>query len=76
MIAIWLGAVLVVCGVLYMALAAIFRGRMSDARVPSARTETLEPARPGLRFLGIKSNWLGLLLILVGAGLLISGGLG
>ena len=74
--AIWLGAVLVVCGIVYMALAAIFRGRLSDRRFSSARTKTLEPARPGLRFLGIKSNWLGFLLILVGGLLLISGGLG
>jgi hypothetical protein len=74
MVTILLGALLVVSGMLYMALAAIFRGRLSDPHLLSVATETLEPTRPGLRW--IKSNWPGLLLILVGAVLLVSGGLG
>ena len=75
MVTILLGALLVVCGMLYIALAAIFRGRLSDPHLSSVRTETLEPTRPGLRFLGIKSNWPGLLLIVVGAVLLLLVGL-
>lgn len=72
MVTIWLGAGLVICGVLYMALAAIFRDRLSDLR--TASTRTLEPTRPGLRFLGLKMNWPGLLLIAIGAVLLVSSG--
>lgn len=75
MLTIWLGAVLVICGILYMALATIFRGRLSDPHLSSVRTETLEPTQRSLRFLGFKSNWPGLLLIVVGAVLLVSGGL-
>jgi len=72
-VTVWLGALLVICGILYMALAAIFRGRSSDPDLSSVRTETLEPTRPGLRFLGIKSNWPGLLgLVAVGPSELIA----
>jgi hypothetical protein len=74
MMTIWLGAGLVICGILYMALATIFRGGLSDPHLSSTRNETLEPARPGLRFLGLKMNWPGLLLIAIGAVLLLSGG--
>lgn len=76
MMTIWLGAVLVICGILYMALAAIFRGRLSDPHLSSEHTETLEPTAPGLRFLGVKSNWPGLLLIAIGAALLLLTGVG
>lgn len=71
MMSIWLGAILVICGVLYMALSAIRRSRLSDPHLSSKRTETLEPPGRGLRFLGIKSNWLGILLIALGGALLL-----
>jgi hypothetical protein len=76
MMSIWLGAILVICGVLYIALAAINRSRLSDPHLSSERTETLEPPGRGLRFLGIRSNWPGLLLIAIGAILLIFSGSG
>ena len=62
----WLGVLLIVGGVLYMAGAAIFRGRLSDPHTTPAGIRTLEPSRRGLRFLGVGLNWPGLLLIAAG----------
>ena len=67
-----IGALLVTCGVLYMAGAAIFRGRMSEPH-PFPRElggPTLEPRHRGLG-LGLKANWPGLLLVAIGALLLL-----
>jgi len=74
MLVIWLGALLVVSGVLFLAAQAIWRGRLSDPRrsrsaVPGA---TLEPKRPGGGF-GLKANWPGFVLIALGAILLLAG---
>ena len=68
-----LGAVLVACGVVLMALAAIKSGRLSDARASPGDPAgtTLEPQRRGMGFLGIKANWPGLLVAAVGVVLLI-----
>ena len=63
-----LGALLVLGGVLYMARATIWRGSLSR---PTG--DTLEPPRRGLGFLGLEANWLGILLMAVGAILLVSG---
>jgi hypothetical protein len=73
----WIGAFLVVCGLLVMARTAIFRDELSD---PHASPDepgglTLEPQRRGLRFLGLKENWPGALLMAIGALLLLIGGL-
>jgi drug/metabolite transporter (DMT)-like permease len=73
----WIGAFLVVCGILLMARTAIFRDELSD---PHASPDepggvTLEPHRRGLRFLGLKANWPGVLLMAIGALLLLIGGL-
>jgi dipeptide/tripeptide permease len=67
MTAIWLGAVLVVCGIVYLAMTTIYRGRMSDPQSPATDVTTLEPARRGLRFFGLKASWPGLFLIVIGA---------
>ncbi|WP_274628459.1 hypothetical protein [Arvimicrobium flavum] len=76
MTTIWLGALLLVAGVVYMAVAATWRGRMSDA-TPSVTPapDTLEPAHRGVGFLGLGSNWPGILMAAVGALLLLVGGL-
>jgi uncharacterized membrane protein len=68
-----IGALLVACGVVLMALAAMNRGRLSDSRASPGDPAgtTLEPQRRGMAFLGLKSNWLGLLVAVVGAALLI-----
>ncbi|PSJ60124.1 hypothetical protein [Kumtagia ephedrae] len=72
MTAVWLGALLVVAGVVYMAWAATRRGRMSDPH-PTPTGTTLEPARRGVGFLGLKPNWPGVLMIAAGAILLLGG---
>lgn len=75
MLVIWLGAALVVAGILYLAGQAIRRGRLSGQ--DAARTAlagTLEPPRRGVGFLGFGPNFPGLLLIVLGGTLLIAGG--
>jgi hypothetical protein len=80
MLVIWLGALFVVGGVLFMAAQPIWRGRLSEARrrrssaVPRDTLEphTLEPRRPGAGF-GLKANWPGLVLIVLGGVLLLAG---
>lgn len=76
-----IGALLTVAGVVYMAGAALRRGRLSDTAplasdrpMPNLATPgpTLEPRRRGLGFLGLSQNWPGLLMIGVGAILLLS----
>lgn len=78
-----IGALLFMGGVIYMAGAALTRGRLSDpapvhaapdSRTPNLATPgpTLEPQRRGLRFLGLGANWPGLLMIAAGAVLLLS----
>ena len=59
-----IGALLLFCGVVYLAGAAIYRGRMSDPHSNVAGTRTLEPRRRG-RF-GLRANWPGLLMIVIG----------
>ena len=73
MLVISLGALLVVAGVLYLAGQAIGRGRLSGSGAPraTAAANTLEPPRRGLGFLGLRPNWPGFLLIVVGGVLLI-----
>ena len=57
-----IGALLVLGGVVYMAAAAINRGRMSDPGPDDADAgrRTLEPHQRGLGFLGFRANWPGL----------------
>ena len=81
MLLIWLGALFILGGVIFMATQPIWRGRLSEARrirTPSAvsrktvEPHTLEPRRPGAGF-GLKRNWPGLLLIVLGGMLLLAG---
>jgi hypothetical protein len=69
-----LGALLLLGGLVYMAWAAIRRGRMSDpaANPNDAGKRTLEPRHRGLGFLGWESNWPGLVLAALGGLLLLS----
>jgi hypothetical protein len=68
-----IGALLVACGVVYMAIAAIFRGRMTEPHsTPRDGTgPTLEPRRAGMGFLGAKANWPGVLIAAIGLMLLL-----
>ena len=75
MLVIWLGVLLVVVGILYMAGQAIYRGRMSEPGPAGLGSRnTLEPAHRGVRFMGLGPNWLGLLLVAAVALLLVFGG--
>lgn len=68
-----IGALLILAGVVYMAAAAIWRGRMSDPmHNPGDTTDrTLEPRQGGMRFLGLGANWPGLAMIALGVVLLL-----
>ncbi len=75
MLIIWLGALLFIVGVLFLANQAIGRGRLSrHGMSASAPVDTLEPPRQGMRFLGLGSNWPGIVLIVIGGVLLLVGG--
>jgi len=68
-----LGALLVLGGILYMARTAIWRGPFSGPDSSQPVRDTLEPPRRSVRFLGIGTNWPGILLMVIGAVLLVSG---
>jgi hypothetical protein len=68
-----LGALLVLGGILYMARTAIWRGPLSGRDSSWPARDTLEPPRRGLGFLGVGTNWPGILLLAIGAVLLVSG---
>jgi hypothetical protein len=70
----WIGALLVMGGVLYGAAAALRRGRLSEAHTPRAtqRSPTLEPSGPGAR-LRLRSLWPALAIAALGVVLLLAG---
>ena len=70
-----LGALLIFGGVLYMARSTIWRGSLSGPDSSRPVRGTLEPRRRGVGFLGLKANWLGILLMAIGAVLLTLGAL-
>jgi hypothetical protein len=83
MAVILIGALLTVAGIVYMASAALRRGRLSDPEPVSAAPDrptpnlatpgpTLEPRRRGLGFLGLSQNWPGLLMMGIGLLMLLS----
>jgi hypothetical protein len=73
MFQIGVGALLVLGGILYMARNAIWRGSLSGPESSGLVRNTLEPPRRGLGFLGLGTNWPGILLMTIGAILLVSG---
>lgn len=69
-----IGALLVICGLLYMLREALGGRRLSEPhRTPESGAPTLEPPQQGLAFLGLTRNWPGLALMAAGAILLIVG---
>jgi hypothetical protein len=71
---IFLGALLLVGGIVFMAVQPLRRGQLSGGQLHAARTEeTLEPRRPALGF-GLKANWPGLALVALGAVLMLAAG--
>jgi sulfite exporter TauE/SafE len=73
MLLIMFGALLVLCGILYMARTAIWWGSLSRPRSSGPVPDTLEPSRRGMRFLGLGANWPGIPLMAIGAVLLLLG---
>jgi hypothetical protein len=55
-----------------MARTAIWRGPLSDPDSSRPVRDTLEPPRRDMRFLGLETNWPGILLMAIGAVLLVS----
>jgi hypothetical protein len=75
MLVIWLGALLVLGGLLFTVAQPIWRGRLSEARrrrSSAVPTDTLEPRSPGAGF-GLKENWPGLVFMVLGGILLLVG---
>ena len=73
MLIIWVGALLVVGGVVFMAAQPMWRGRLSGRRPrPAAAGDTLEPREPAAG-LGLRANWPGFALIALGVILLLIG---
>ncbi len=68
---IWLGAFLVIVGVLFTAAKALGRGRLSGGRSANV-TNTLEPPGRSAR-LRLAANWPGLAFIAAGTLLLLAG---
>jgi hypothetical protein len=67
-----IGALLIICGIVLMARAAINRGRMSDpGSNPGDAGRSLEPRHRGVGFLGIGANWPGIALMAAGALMLL-----
>ena len=64
-----IGALLMATGIVLMAFTTIQRGRMSKPRNAPGNPSgpTLEPAGRSMGFLSVKSNWPGILAMVVGA---------
>jgi len=73
MVLMGLGALLVIYGIVYTARSAIWRGPLSGRDSSRPVRGTLEPPHRGLGFLGVGTNWPGLLMLAIGAVLLVSG---
>ena len=73
MVLVWIGALLVLSGVVLTAIRTIRHGRLSDAKRPpaAAAPDTLEPKGRG-RLLGVKADLPGLALIVLGSILLLA----
>jgi hypothetical protein len=75
MIAVSIGALLVIAGFLFMARTAIFGGDLSEPHAPAydPGSVTLEPEQRGLRSFGLRANWPGITMAVLGALLLLFG---
>jgi drug/metabolite transporter (DMT)-like permease len=71
---IWIGALLIVGGVVFTAIPPIWQGRLSRLRRVHARrpSNTLEPEKPGKGF-DLQTNWPGLAMLVLGAVLMLVG---
>jgi len=69
-----LGALLVLGGILYMARTAIWRGPLSGHDSSRPVRDTLEPPRRSVRFVGLGTNWPGILLMVMALCAVLLGG--
>lgn len=80
MLVTWLGALLVLAGVLYMVARAIWKGPMSGSATSRSATvqDTLEPPARGreITIFALSRNWIGLALVILGAVFLLFGRVG
>lgn len=76
MFVIWLGALLIIGGLLYIVRQAIWLGRMSGSGQPpsGAGGGSLEPPRSGIRVFDLSRNWPGFAAMALGGMLLLLGG--
>jgi hypothetical protein len=72
MVAIGLGVILFVIGLVVVAAQPIWRARLSRGPRQAAADGTLEPPRPGAGF-GLRATWPGLALIALGVILMLLG---
>ena len=74
MLVIGLGAAFLIVGLVLMAAQALWRGPMSMAKRARGAGATLEPpTRRGDGIFGLSSNWPGILLMVIGGIMLLSG---
>ena len=72
MLLIWIGALLILGGVLFLTIQPLRRGQLSGSFLRAKKSiDTLEPSRPATGF-GIRSNWPGLALVALGAVLMLA----
>ncbi|MXQ14290.1 hypothetical protein [Microvirga makkahensis] len=73
LVLIWIGALLIIGGVLYGAGQVLWRGRLSDARLSrsTGRKTTLEPQQSPRSF-SFRTHWPAFVLILVGGILILT----
>jgi hypothetical protein len=74
MLSVWLGAILILIGLLFVIAQPIWRARLSAARRtgPAPSSATLEPRQPAAGF-DPKHSWLGIALLVLGGILLLVG---
>ena len=73
MLVVFVGALAVLAGVIYLGVAAIWKGPLSRSKSSSAAADTLEPRGWGITVFGLSQNWPGLALVLIGGLLMLVG---
>lgn len=67
------GSLAVLAGVIYLGVAAVWNGPLSQTRRSAATADTLEPRRNGSTVFELSQNWPGFALVLVGGLLMLAG---
>jgi hypothetical protein len=74
MFLIWIGALLILCGVLLGVAQVLRRGRLSNPRRvgPTGASASLEPRLGQVKAFSLKAHWPALVLIVIGAILILT----